>query len=846
MSSPSLSSALLGQATIQGQTWRDHLLEVIDSDWRPGEYDHSQLLLVPSFDNPRTQWKKCRRTGCETPSNRSRLCRTCRSDYQAAAPMSFEQFCATLPTPPCDAKRPKGCLVGCERTVEPTGLCTEHVQQFNRFRRRYGADKDVAAWVDHARPNVLPPTPPCVVPNCPDDRYYGTGMCRNHRAAANWWITTWTQQGLRPAPDVDLWLERRAEPIDLRTGRPMCSISAVLFGLMRGTSGLELLLALQRRDRDGRADLHPEFARQFYLMIRRLGLDTLVGFDAAAASADAGGWDRRRRAFVEDCLRWIQAEHRRWAGADERNPLLIYIAELDLTDHHRPGPAVVVDLRDFSQSWIAETLRHWLHNAHLSSSTILRTIAAWRVADEVLSAHNKDPEHLGSNDMDAIVRAITARTPDGKEQQRKMANLWKLIEYGHRVDELAHIWKNVSPRFGKNAEKHRPKPHPEARANANPDEPYRYVPQPTVDWLMDHLHLLIRSDDYTTMEARAMIYVHERCGRRPVETMHLRDDCISYDNEGHPFLEWERIKPPRRAGKRLPIHQETHDLIRQWQRIKRDHNIASQWLFPSLNYRGRDVPYQTPYLVRRIRELVALVQEQAPFPGRVTGVNGNLVDYDMGNIDSYALRHAFAQRYADAVDTEGRSTTPPDVLQDLMDHQEFKTTMAYYEVSAKRRKQAVAAITPRRVDFLGNVVEINRERDGFTRVPVSPGHCEEPQNVAMGGNACMLSHACESCPFFRVDPLEREGMVAKRFDLKVQLERATVIGAPQHMIDHFHARIQHCDIIIDGIDTYLAQLPADERATIQAALDSMADIRRRASTPRRIDLRAHLREAGSA
>jgi hypothetical protein len=43
----------------------------------------------------------------------------------------------------------------------------------------------------------------------------------------------------------------------------------------------------------------------------------------------------------------------------------------------------------------------------------------------------------------------------------------------------------------------------------------------------------------------------------------------------------------------------------------------------------------------------------------------------------------------------------------------------------------------------------------------------------------MLSHACESCPFFRVDPLEREGMVAKRFELKVQLERATVIGAPK-------------------------------------------------------------------
>jgi integrase len=442
------------------------------------------------------------------------------------------------------------------------------------------------------------------------------------------------------------------------------------------TSGLELLLALQRRDTEGRTDLDPEFVRQFYLGARRLGLETLIGFDALNSVEVAG--TAKRRAFVADCMRWIEAEHRRWSGTDNRDPLLIHIAELNLTDHRPPGPDSVADLRGFGQVWITETLSHWLRNVRVNSSTIIRMVGAWRVADEVLSVHSKAPELLGSNDIDAIVRAVTARWAAGKEQQRRMAMLWRLIEYGHRVDELAHIWKHVSPRFGRNKAKHHPSPHPATKPIANPDEPYRYVPQPIVDWLMDHVHLLIRSDDYKTMEARALIYVHERCGRRPVETMHLRDDCISYDSEGHPFLEWERIKPPRRAGKRLPIHQETHDLLRQWQQIKRDHNIHSQWLFPSLTHRGRDVPYQTEYLIRRIRELVAVVQDQAPFPGAVTGVNGNLIHYDLSSIDAYALRHAFAQRYADAVDAEGRSTTPPDVLQDLMDHQEFKTTMTYY------------------------------------------------------------------------------------------------------------------------------------------------------------------------
>ena len=72
------------------------------------------------------------------------------------------------------------------------------------------------------------------------------------------------------------------------------------------------------------------------------------------------------------------------------------------------------------------------------------------------------------------------------------------------------------------------------------------------------------------------------------------------------------------------------------------------------------------------------MQQNTPFPATVAGAEGNLILYDPTKIDAYALRHAFAQRYADAVDTEGRSTTPPDVLQELMDHKTFETTMTYY------------------------------------------------------------------------------------------------------------------------------------------------------------------------
>lgn len=75
---------------------------------------------------------------------------------------------------------------------------------------------------------------------------------------------------------------------------------------------------------------------------------------------------------------------------------------------------------------------------------------------------------------------------------------------------------------------------------------------------MDHLHLLVRSNDYKTIEVRALVYVHERCGRRPVETMRLRDDCISYDNEGHPFqdlMDHQEFKTTMACYNSRELHQ---------------------------------------------------------------------------------------------------------------------------------------------------------------------------------------------------------------------------------------------------------------------------------------------------
>ncbi len=156
---------------------------------------------------------------------------------------------------------------------------------------------------------------------------------------------------------------------------------------------------------------------------------------------------------------------------------------------------------------------------------------------------------------------------------------------------------------------------------------------------------------------------------------------------------------------------------------------------------------------------------------------------------------------------------------------------------ARRKKRALESIPPRRLNAMGQAVAIDRERDSYTKVSVTLGHCTEPHNVKRGGDGCVLDHACESCPFFLVDPLERDGLTAKRDHMRIRLERARVINSPSHILDHYVARIADCNRIIAGIDAYVADLPDLERERIEAALNAMADVRRRAMAARTIDIR---------
>lgn len=825
-----LSSALTDPKPSPAKTWSEHLKAGIVRDWRSGEFDPETLVFTPDPDNPRTSAGYCVRSGCTTLLPRAAVCHSCRTEQKRSGSAVPLNEWAAQADPPIRFQPKVGCLVvGCERSHGGKGLCHSHNARFAKWAKKQLGASDVASWIVVVDPGPLSPLPRCRAGACRRDATRKNGLCHGHQSEYAKWEQGGGAHGL--SVDADTWLRTTREPPMDESLTTYSRAAAVPFGVLPEPVRWEFLYAVQQRDLGGGV-LSTSDLRGTYRALLRSGRTSFVGEALLGRATD----NAFRAGMLNEWQRHVDDAHREWSGIDNRDPRVIHLRDLELTRSTLPvGPNAKVDLSPVQRTWIVQSYESWIRSAPRSRQDVGYLLHMVVLIDEILTVRGTPRQALGRPDMDAIVSGIRKRWHLDHTQRRQIGLLNRFLAYCRREEALQEHWGDIPSTFALDLARHRPRGTKSRTRDG--DDAFRFVPQPIVDHLMDHLNLVQRRSPYLTAEARVMLFLQERCGRRTTETVRLKDDCISYDNQGSPYLEWERCKPPYTMGKRLPIHQETHDVIREWQQIKRDHGVESEWLFPATRRPGVDKPWNSTYLQARVQDWVAAVLKHAPYEGPAEGPEGNLIHFDLTKLDVYSFRHAFAQRFADATDSEGRSTTPPDVLQEYMGHASFNTTMAYYKVTAKRRKKALSTVAPRRLNLRGEAITVDRERDGFTKIAVSLGHCAEPQNVAAGGHGCMVDHACESCPFFLVDPLERDGMEAKRHALRVKLERARVINSQQHLLDHYEARIKDTTTIIDGIDAYIEGLPEHERESIRDAVGRMADVRRRATAARQIDLR---------
>lgn len=779
------------------RSWLDWLRNHLDHAWRPGEWDGQTLLFTGDLGGVRTVAWPCRTPGCVTGTKRQHgRCDGCRR-ARTGLDIGWAEFDAAPPPRVTRPLQPTGhCAVaGCEGDLLCRGLCSRHDRAW-----RKNTHEPIEAFTARAHP--LTRAPGCVVAGCLRERVTRRGLChfhgeRLHRRRSVAGMST---------DQVTAWIAAE-QP---RLGVHHFSLAG-LPELLR----IELLYGLQARDQ-APAPLDPTQVR--ILLARLGGVASLREADPETVCRSGGTlYNAETTALFGGLRRHLDRAWAQHTGLDPFAGDLWQVALLDLqVNASRRWPATrgVIDLRVIEQAWLRQIVADWARATRPNLQRLRETLRACQGASHALTiAGRTDPTRLGAGDFTRIIDAISdQRRDDGSLYSPGHRNLMlyqfcQVIEYGRGAGLMAAIPDPFRP-----AARHR------IRNEPNEDELGKALPESVIAQLDAHLDLLgprgragaISADQLQAMQ-RTIYQILRDTGRRPGEVVSLHVDCLEIIDGQHNLI-YDNHKAGR-MRRRLPITTGTAELITTWQRQRaqlRTTPATDRWLFPSPQLRSpQSHGHLTPSCVGRTFK--AWVGQIGTINSELIGPDGTPAPYDPSLVIPYALRHSYAQRHADA-------GVPVDVLKELMDHVAVATTMGYYSVGLKRKRQAIAAVGALASDAAGNPAPFTGPT-AYERSSVSVpfGNCTEPSNVTAGGGACPIRFQCAGCGFYRPDPSYLPALEQHVADLRADRETAQAIGAADYVSANLSAEINAFTHVAEKMQHRLAQLPASERAEVEDA-----------------------------
>jgi integrase len=388
------------------------------------------------------------------------------------------------------------------------------------------------------------------------------------------------------------------------------------------------------------------------------------------------------------------------------------------------------------------------------------------------------------------------------------------------------------------------------------DEVGRALPEAVISQLLDpdnlqRLKLLAGPTVTAAVELAAGV------GRRTAELCSLRFDCLDYDEHvgedgarrANPVLVHDMPKVGKH-GCRLPIHDREAAIITAQQgRVRNafpDTPTDRLALFPRpLTNPDGTKPLATAHLQRAMRAWVTALPR---LDGVEHGADGRPLPFPRQRVFPYAFRHTFAQRHADA-------GTPVDTLKALLGHDTVRTTLGYYRVSAKRKRDAQDRLGPLQIDARGRRVrpDVNvlsdseAARDQIGQVAVPFGICTEPANVAAGGHSCPFRHRCTGCEYFRTDPSytpELRGYLAQLLADRERLTTAVPALAEWARRDAAPSEeeIDAVRRLLRANDEVITSLNDEDRAAAQAAITTIRTQRAQLAVSLPADLASTVRQ----
>lgn len=793
--------------------WLDWLRDRLDPDWRPGEWGHASWLFTADLGNDRTAVWPCRTPGCRTATRRQygrcEGCRKARSVLKAG----WEDFDAAPPSRPTRPVAPTStCIVsGCASEPLCRGLCQRHEKSW----RKHPAEP-VEEFAAVAR--ALPRHADCLVAGCVREGLTRRGLCRFHH-----------NRLLRRYPAAELSPEVFTAWVG--SERPRLGVHQFSLAGPDEQLAIEVLYALQQRD----TSPPPLDPTEIRILLGRLGGAESLRTADPQTVCESGGmvYNNSTRGLFRDLRRHLDRAWAHYSGTDPFAGDVWQVALLDLQHNaSRPWPSTqgVIDFTVIEVDWLRVVVKDWAKTTRPYLQRLRETLRAARAASQALIAAGRtDPTRLDAGDFTGVADAIGCqRRDDGATYSASHRNLL-LRQFGIALEHgrASGLMAMVPDPFRPSARR------PRVRDNPNEDEIGKALPESVIARLDANLDLLgpagrggvLTAADLQAMH-QAVYQILRDTGRRPGEVTSLSVDCVEVIDGQHNLV-YDNHKAARK-GRRLPITAATAAIIAGWRQHRlglRTAPVIDRWLFPSPLLRSQQSHgHITPSCVRRAFKAWAVKIEV--IDSELLGPDGTPEPFDRSKILPYALRHSYAQRHADA-------GVPVDVLKELMDHLSVTTTMGYYTISLKRKRQAITAVGSLATDKTGKPAPFTSPT-AYQRASVSVpyGNCTEPSNVTAGGGACPIRFQCAGCGFYRPDPSYLPALEEHTADLRRDRETARAMDAADYVIANLTAQIDAFTAVIDRMRHKLADLPTDQRNEVEDA----SKLLRRARAGRQLPL----------
>ncbi|SDL13217.1 Phage integrase family protein [Lentzea albidocapillata subsp. violacea] len=786
--------------------WVSWLRDQIDPNWRSGEWFGEDWYFVGDPDNEQTIAYWCRTTACTSISNSRGFCTPCIRE-QAATGLSVEEFADTYV--PMRRKGSPGrfqrrCVVERDGTqcADPSycrRLCVNHYHAWHTASKRE-PELDLDEWLS----------------TVPQPRPGRAGTCSVRRCG----MELWGLKTLCIYHDAKYRREARHEPVErwITTQTPFLYAHHFSLLPLNPTLRWEVLYALQQRDaRGGKVD--PTCVRA--LVRTFTDLPHMLGTNRAELLALSGHRKSANNlAHLTELHRALHLGYDKMCGISPTDKHVWDMAAAKIASANsksgrlRRIAAEPVDFTTISQAWLRDVALEWARQTDPTSDALKEAIKASVIASRALERRTgggHDATQLRLDDMDAVMAGFRqACREDGQPYKNStlrnyVAKFFQLLEFGRRAGLMDEVPGGFS----------RHQSHVIPHEEQNEDEIGKAIPEPVIAQLDTQLDTLGTSfpygkllDDEIRHMFRTAYTLLRDTGRRPREICALRVNCLEHD-DGHNLV-WNNFKG-KRLRRRLPITSQTAQAIRDWLPVRQQllaPKRTADYLFPAITEGAKEPFMASGYLSKALRDWVdALPSIDSNVPGR----DGSPLPFDRSLIYPYAFRHSYAQRHADA-------GVAVDVLKELMDHRQINTTMGYYTVSLKRKREAVNTMRRLVVDRNGNPAPVTSATAYEARsVAVPFGNCIEPSNVKAGGQACPIRFQCSGCGFYRPDPSYLPAIEEHTNALRADRETALAMDAADFVIRNLGEQITSFEQVRDTMREGLAAMDPQDRQEIEEA-----------------------------